>query len=182
MRLFVASELPQEMLDALSETSAALRASVRGRYCAPDLFHVTLAFLGELPSYEVSNVSDAVERACRGQSAFSTTLGALGTFGRSSSAVLWQGFADARQAWGELAGAVRDSLGAQGYSYDDKAFLPHVTLMRGADVSQGVLPMPQVARGAVRVVALLSSDLSGGHPRYEALARWELGCDIHRAS
>ncbi|MDO4538069.1 MAG: RNA 2',3'-cyclic phosphodiesterase, partial [Coriobacteriales bacterium] len=137
MRLFVAAQLPQEMLEALSETSALLRASVQGRYVGPDLFHVTLAFLGELPGSEVSRLSQAIGEACATQAAFVTTLGALGTFGRARSAVLWQGFCEGQDAWDSLAASVRSSLDAYGYRYDAKGFLPHVTLMRRADVSRG---------------------------------------------
>ena len=55
MRVFVAAELPDEMYDALCETSALLRASVRGRYVAPDSFHVTLAFLGNVESWRIDD-------------------------------------------------------------------------------------------------------------------------------
>ena len=46
MRLFIAAELPENLLEALAETSARLRDTVKGRYVAPDSFHLTLAFLG----------------------------------------------------------------------------------------------------------------------------------------
>ena len=175
MRLFVAAELPDAMLDALAQTSALLREAVPGRYVGPDLFHVTLAFLGEVPGAQVGDVCQAVCEATAGTEAFSTTLGALGTFGRARSAVLWQGFASGRDEWNALAASVRAELRRAGFSLDEKSFLPHVTLMRRADVSHGVLPMPQVAQGVVHTVTVFSSDLSGPRPRYEAVECVELG-------
>ena len=171
MRLFVAAELPDAMLDALAETSACLREAVRGRFVGPDLFHVTLAFLGEVPAAQAQEVAGLVARACEGHAPFHTTFGGLGTFGRASSAVLWQGFAEGRAAWDSLARDVREELTSAGYSIDQKGFLPHVTLMRRADVARGVLPMPCVDGGEVNTVTLFSSDLSGERPRYEALER-----------
>lgn len=174
MRLFVAAELPPEMIEALSETSALLRSCVQGRFVGPDLFHVTLAFLGEVPYGEVSRAAAALERACVPHAPFVTTLGELGTFGRARSAVLWQGFAAGHAAWRTLAACVRGALDEESIRYDGKGFLPHVTLMRRADVSAGALPMPCVETGAVDTVTLFSSDLSGQRPRYEALERISL--------
>lgn len=174
MRLFVAAELPSACYDALCETSALLRSHVRGRYIGPDLFHVTLAFLGEVPAMQASEVADLVERACKEHVPFYTTLGGLGTFGRASSAVLWQGFAEGCSAWDVLAHDVRQTLCAEGYSIDAKGFIPHVTLMRRADVAHGALPMPCVDGGEVTTVTVFSSDLSGERPRYEAIRRVSL--------
>ncbi len=174
MRLFVAAELSEELLEALAQTSASLRDTVRGRFVGPDLFHVTLAFLGEVPGSQVDNVAELVREACADASAFQTTLGGLGSFGRSSSAVLWQGFCAGDDEWHSLAMRVRTVLGAGGFSFDEKGFLPHVTLMRRADIARGRLPMPCVETGVVDTVTLWSSDLSGLRPRYEALSRVRL--------
>ena len=176
MRLFVAAELPDAMLAALSETSAVLRDAVQGRYVGPDLFHVTLAFLGEVPGAQAGDVCQAVCDACAELAPFSTTLGALGTFGRMRSAVLWQGFSSGRDEWNVLAANVRSELRLAGFSMDEKSFLPHVTLMRRADVSHGSLPMPAIAQGVVNTVTVFSSDLSGPRPRYEALEQIGLSC------
>lgn len=182
MRLFVAAELPDTLLDALAETSAALRSEVSGRYVGPDLFHVTLAFLGDVPAAQADEVLACMAQACACQPAFQTSLGALGTFGRPSSAVLWQGFSSGRKEWSALATSVRSSLAAAGIRYDGTGFVPHVTLMRRANVSSGRLPMPYLAKGTIQTVTLFCSDLSGARPRYEALGRLELGTSETMAS
>jgi 2'-5' RNA ligase len=171
MRLFVAAELPEPLRDALSETSAALRESVAGRYVAPDSLHVTLAFLGEVDVPSVGEAVAAVEEACACQVPFRVSLGGFGSFGRARKALLWQGFAQGVDELGALAGDVRECLSLHGLAYDSAAFVPHVTLMRNADLSEGPLPMPVVERGVVDTVCLFRSDLSGPRPRYEALAR-----------
>ncbi|MBR3316685.1 MAG: RNA 2',3'-cyclic phosphodiesterase [Atopobiaceae bacterium] len=174
MRLFVAADIPDGCYDALCETSASLRSCVRGRYVGPDLFHVTLAFLGEVLATQVAEVVCLVRKGCEGVSPFRTTLGGLGTFGRASSADLWQGFAEGQSEWSALAQGVRKALRDGGFAIDEKGFIPHVTLMRRADVTHGLLPMPCVDTGTVSTVVLFSSDLSGDRPYYEALERIEL--------
>ncbi len=174
MRLFVAAELSNNLIDALADTSALLRDSVRGRYVAPDLFHVTLAFLGEVPAAQVDEVGMLVRDACAEVDPFMTSLGPLGSFGRLSAAILWQGFSSGRESWDLLATKVRSALRDAGFWIDEKGFLPHVTLMCRADLTHGALPMPCVTRGSVDAVIVYVSDLSGERPCYEALERIDL--------
>lgn len=168
MRVFIAAELPEEIRKALAETSALLRASVRGRYVAPDSFHVTLAFLGEIDAHRVDDVCAALERGCAGFRPFTVSLGDLGCFGKRSKATLWQGFRETG-AFSPLAKAVREELRSDGFSFDGKSFVPHVTLMRAANVVEGGLPMPELASGDVSAVTAFRSDLSGSRPVYEPL-------------
>ena len=168
MRLFVAAELPVEMLEALAETSALLRECVRGRYVGADSFHVTLAFLGEVESRRIDDASCAIEQACLGLRATEAELGELGSFGRRSAATLWQGFSDPG-VLPEAARNVRDELKACGFSFDTKKFLPHITLMRAAKLNEGVLPSPHLAAGFIDCITLFRSDLSGPRPIYEPL-------------
>ena len=168
MRLFVAAVLPASVRHALAETSALLRGSVRGRYVAPDSFHVTLAFLGELDEHGADAAMGAIERGCYGFEPFEITLGELGSFGKRSKATLWQGFADTGKL-NDLASQIRAELDASFISFDDKAFRPHVTLMRNADLTRGELPSPCIGYGSIDTVALFKSDLSGNRPQYDEL-------------
>lgn len=178
MRLFIAAELPQALHAALCETSALLRDTVHGRYVAPDSFHMTLAFLGEVSGARVGDACAAIDEACQGQGPIDVALGALGTFGRSKRATLWQGLARGVDELGGLAGDVRECVAERGLIYDPSLFVPHITLMRSADVSSGVLPMPVVERGSIDTITLFESDLSGGRPRYEALYRVKLEAPV----
>ena len=169
MRLFVAAELPGRVLEALSETSALLRSRVQGRYVAPDSFHMTLAFLGEVAGLRVEDAIAALDDACTGQPEIKIALGPLGSFGRPRKATLWQGLSLGVDELGGLAGDVREALAERGLSYDPLAFVPHVTLMRAADLTAGMLPTAYEATGTIERVSLFRSDLSGPRPAYEAL-------------
>ena len=168
MRLFVAAELPDEMHEALCETSALLRASVRGRYVAPDSFHVTLAFLGDVESWRIDDAIAAIDEGCSALASAQATFGELGSFGRRSMATLWQGFRDAGPLL-QAAQNVRAQLAQRDFEFDKKKFMPHVTLMRKADLTSGELPMPCPASGLIDTVTLFHSDLSGERPVYEPL-------------
>ena len=173
MRVFIAAELSQEVLEALAETSALLRSNVKGRYVAPDSFHVTLAFLGEVPASQVDAAAAALEAGCQGFRRFGVSLGELGSFGKRSASTLWQGFDNAGDMQA-IAKAVRSELHAAGFTFDEKAFKPHITLMRKADLTRGALPTPAMAAGEVSSIVLFKSDLSGNRPVYEPLHVVEL--------
>lgn len=168
MRLFIAAELSSELIEALAETSARLRDCVRGRYVAPDSFHVTLAFLGEVEPSRIQQAGDALERGRAAAVPFNVELGEFGSFGRRSKATLWQGFRDAG-ALPDLAKSVRAELRGSGFAFDDKSFLPHVTLMRAADLTGGNIATPVMASGSVERITLFRSNLSGPRPVYEPL-------------
>ena len=168
MRLFIAAELPENLLEALAETSARLRDTVKGRYVAPDSFHLTLAFLGEVEANRIDAAARAIDVACQEYEAFEVALGPLGSFGKRSSATLWQGLSE-QGALSELASSVRNELSTRNFTFDGKAFKAHVTLMRKADLAHGELPMPVTGHGTIEYVTLFRSDLSGARPVYEPL-------------
>ena len=173
MRLFIALELPDELREALAETQGMLRGCMKGRFVGSDSLHLTLAFLGNVEAHRIPDIEEALGRACAGHAAIDTSLGELGSFGRRSKATLWQAVHPKREL-AALASDVRAELRRTGFSFDEKTFLPHITLMRNADVSAGVLPMPEIARGTVETVTLFKSDLSGPRPLYEGLYSCEL--------
>lgn len=174
MRLFIAAELPDGALEALAETSARLRGAVRGRYVAPDSFHVTLAFLGDVEGARIDAAAGALEEGCLGVGSFGVSLGGLGSFGRRSKATLWQGFDEAGALF-DLATATREALRLRSFTFDEKKFLPHVTLMRAANLAAGTLPAPACASGIIDTVTLFHSDLSDARPMYEPLHSVYLG-------
>ena len=168
MRLFIAAELPYELVEALSETSALLRTHVKGRYVGTDSFHVTLAFLGSVPAQRVDAAAEALDRGCQGHGALEVSLGELGSFGKRSAATLWQGLRPEDELRA-LAVDVRAALKDAEFEFDEKPFRAHITLMRKADLTRGELPPAAIASGRIEAITLFSSDLSGDRPRYEPL-------------
>ena len=173
MRLFIAVELPEAMMDALAETQAMLRDAIRGRFTAPNGLHVTLAFLGEVPHSRIAETSRALENACSCSNAFHALLGDLGWFDERDNAIVWQGFADPTP-FTVLAQDVRRELDAIGIDYDRKPLKAHVTLMRRANLTEGLLPTPICVAGIISAVTLFASNLTPRGPVYTPLYTVEL--------
>lgn len=179
MRLFVALDVPDEVVERL----AAAVAPVRARH--PDLnwsatssWHVTLAFLGEVEEGRLGEVVRVVGPVAGEGRRIDLRLGDAGRFGRR---VCWLGVVD--DPAGEVAllgGRLQAALGEARLPVDAKPVHPHVTLAR-ARGRRGVLPrhlvddVPRVAgRWTADEVVLYRSHLGDGAPRYEPLHRFPL--------
>jgi RNA 2',3'-cyclic 3'-phosphodiesterase len=149
VRLFVALYPPAEALDHLADAVTRLRlgaAAAQGtnvRLAARPLWHVTLAFLGEVPEERVQAAQQAVSTAV-GQWYASTAgpwraaatgqprlrLAGGGTFGRRRFTLLWVGLAGDLDALRSLTGAVRRRLRSNRIPHDRKPLRPHLTVAR----------------------------------------------------
>lgn len=171
MSLFVAVEVPDAARSAVAEAVAPLReAAPRLRWVDPQRYHLTLAFLGEVPDGRVAAVSAALGDVGAGASAFELALsGELGMFGRR---VLWAGVA-ASAPLDDLAARVRKFVGGVvGLPDGDRPFTAHLTLARAGRekvrpelvAGAGVPPV----RWPVEQVVLMRS--AGGYSVVEAVA------------
>lgn len=174
MRAFIALELPEAFADEVAALSRRLAAVCEGRFVAEGNHHLTLAFLGEVDEAGARAAMDALEAACVGMGPIELSAEGLGTFGRGRAATLWLGIRRSEEL-GLLARRVREELAARGLAYDEKDFLPHVTLARRARVPRGELgdlafPLPDEARDVTLFRSILESDGA----RYKPLHSVEL--------
>jgi 2'-5' RNA ligase len=131
MRLFLAIELPQDLLDALESAIAPLRAaSPEIAWVLPTKRHLTLKFLGEVSAERLDRIVALADRVARQHRAFSMQLGGIGAF---------PNFRRARVVWIGVEHEVRLELlhhdfevagEAEGFEIEGRAFRPHVTLAR----------------------------------------------------
>lgn len=170
MSLFVAVEVPASVRGAVAEAVAPLReAAPRLRWVDPDRYHLTLAFLGEVPAAREVEVAAALRSAAGGAAPFELSLsGVLGVFGRR---VLWAGLAASAPLNG-LAVRVRDRVGAVVALPDaERAFTAHLTLARAgrekvrADLVRA-RHLPRVRWPVERVVLMRSA---GGYSVVDAV-------------
>jgi len=182
MRLFVGLAPSAAALDDLDAACAPLRLG-RGdlRWTSRELWHVTLAFLGEVSEDRLAGLLPRLERAARRHLAFGLRLAGAGAFpapGRAN--VLWGGLSGDRKALGDLAMSVAAGARRGGAPSPDEGrrYRPHVTLARcrvPADVRTIVAELsgyqgPVWTAGEIH---LIRSTL-GGEVRYETLAVWPL--------
>jgi 2'-5' RNA ligase len=131
MRLFVAVDPPSEALDQLAEYTAGLAVVQAGaRVTARHLWHVTLAFIGEVPDERLPAAIEAVDGTAAGQEPTELRIAGGGRFGRGKFTVLWAGVGgDLRP----LRLAVAKELRRVRLPFDAKRFRPHLTIARPGD-------------------------------------------------
>lgn len=138
MRAFIALSVPSWYADELGMFAHELSRRIQGRFLAPHTYHLTLAFLGNVPEPVLDGTMDVLDHAARQSFALPLEPTELGCFGPKDDATLWLGFRKT-DALMELAHTVREALEIRGIPFDAKPFVPHLTLARRADLSCGDL-------------------------------------------
>ena len=124
MRLFIGFPLSQDAADDTAHIAKHCALHIPGRYSLPENYHMTLAFLGEVPPEDQCKAEEALHAFASQFSAPRLTLGALSYFRQAQNAVLIRTVSST------------DALDAM---HADGPFSPHVTLARHADVSKADL-------------------------------------------
>ena len=184
MRLFVGLAPPAAVLDHLDAACAPFRLA-RGdlRWTSRELWHVTLAFLGEVSEETLGRLAPGLERAAGRHCAFSLSVAGAGAFANPVRAnVLWSGMSGDRPALADLAETVSAAAARVGIGATPpdahRRFTPHLTLARcraPVDVREIVAILGRY-RGpgwTVEEIYLIRSTLDG-QPRYESLETWKL--------
>ncbi len=124
MRLFVAVNFDKATVDKLYSCGQIIKAnSISANVSHRENLHLTLAFIGEIPS--AKRAIDALQKVSA--SPFELTVEGYGEFGKGSVC-----FAKTKRCdeLSILADNVRNSLRCNGVSIDTKPFKPHITLAR----------------------------------------------------
>jgi RNA 2',3'-cyclic 3'-phosphodiesterase len=176
MRLFFAFDLPDAAKAHLDEAVAPLRSSLpAARWVRPEIFHLTLAFLGEVAADLVPALSHSLRERLEQEGGFRTHFGVLGAFPNAGPLrVLWVGLEPSAR-FVHLAESVEDGLRSARVPFDDKPFRSHVTLARcdppwpashRADLAGGVGERLAGHSFVCDRVKLFSSVLGSGGPTY----------------
>jgi 2'-5' RNA ligase len=190
MRLFVAVVPPPAVLTDLRTAVAPHQAEPAAhrdlRWSGPDDWHLTLAFLGDVPGPVAAGLAPALERAAAGHRPFSLALAGAGAFPAAPQArVLWCGLDGDHAALAALAASVAEAMTRAGAAPPDagRPFRPHLTLARSrgrtpADVRDLVTALRGYASPSWPVdrIQLIDSH-AGGRPRYSPIGGWPLNGD-----
>ncbi|MPQ99314.1 RNA 2',3'-cyclic phosphodiesterase [Modestobacter sp. I12A-02628] len=185
---------PPAAVDHLAAALASLR-DVPGapRWTPPARWHLTLVFLGDVPSDVTARLADRAGHVVRRCPPLSVRLAGGGSFGvRRRPGVCWVGVAGDVEALADLAGRLAGSARDAGVDVERREFRAHLTVGRwrpGAPVDAGLPARLDGYRGPVWPVTrvqLLRSHL-GPDARHEPLAGWPVGVpadghpDAHQA-
>ena len=191
MRLFVAVLPPVEALQELADAVAPVRGlpgADRLRWTGVDSWHLTLAFLGEVPLDRVPELAGALAGVAAGHGAHRLRLAGSGRFGDK---VLWAGVDGETWALRLLAEAAAEAAAGVVGESDAFRFHPHLTLARAGSshgqrravrrLAVGELAALEEAlaqfRGAewqAGELHLMKSEPDGGVAHYESVRSWPL--------
>ena len=133
LRLFIAVELSDEARTAVSGLFERLVESggKNLRPVRPETVHLTLKFLGDVPSDKVEELVEAIKPVAGSRAPFSMSLSGAGVFpSPARTRVLWLGIGGDTKALGELHLGIEDAVASLGFARDRKPFSPHLTVAR----------------------------------------------------
>lgn len=179
LRLFVAFDVPDAVLDEVDRVEAPLREAVpRARWVPRPNRHVTLKFLGSTWPRLVDWVHTSVAQAAATARPVPTKMTGLGAFPNARRArVLWAGLDDPDGSLARLAAALDDAL-AREFTPEKRGFTAHLTLARldppapiGDLQSTGAIGEPFT----IDRIVLYRSHLRRPAPVYEVQETFPLG-------
>ncbi len=184
--MFVAVTPSEEAVDDLEAFLAVRREAAAFRWATAEQFHVTLAFLAEVPDRRLDELEERLGRAAARRHAFTARLAGGGAFPNAARArVLWCGLDlddDGHVELDRMATGARAAASRAGIDVDGQRFRPHVTvarLGRPAEVSRWVRLLDAYAGPTwpvdrIDLVASYLGEGPRGRPRYEAVASFPL--------
>lgn len=133
-RVFCALRPPQEEVDRLDDFLDVRRDAGAFSWTDAGQFHLTLAFLPDVPEHHLDDLVEATAAAAARREPFDLCLGGGGAFPDPARAkVLWVGLRTDEHADRELAAlaaGIRGSAAHTGAQVDGQRFRPHVTVAR----------------------------------------------------
>lgn len=183
VRLFVAVYPSPAALGALAAELPPLPAPWRA--VAPEQWHLTLAFLGEVPPNRITELTSRLDRAAARTHPPAIALAGLGAFPCARRArVLWAGVHGDRDALTRLAERVNAAARGSGVPTEARGYRPHLTLAHarqpGGTDAGDLLAAMRGYTGRLEPVAeiVLVHSTLGAAVRHERIGTWELrGCD-----
>jgi len=134
LRCFVAVPIDQAIVSTLQEVQDKLAHAIPRdsvRWTTAEQMHLTLKFLGSVPSSALNDLEAAFRSACEGASAFSLTAREVGAFpSLRNPRVLWVGLTGEIEPLRALQGRIETILAPWAQKAEDRPFHPHLTLGR----------------------------------------------------
>ncbi|MBU6399348.1 MAG: RNA 2',3'-cyclic phosphodiesterase [Verrucomicrobia bacterium] len=189
MRVFVAVPLPEPVAAALQSIQRTLAAACRAeavRWTPRDQLHLTLKFLGDVPTPRIGELESVLIEVGRGAGGFGLRADSAGGFPNlDRPRILWVGVGGDLEPLRQLQQAVERATAGFGDHAEERAFSPHLTIgrVRTADrrearrVGEQVRLAGIAALGAweVRRLDLMRSELSAAGAAHHCLAAIPLG-------
>ncbi|MTD33097.1 RNA 2',3'-cyclic phosphodiesterase [Paludibacterium denitrificans] len=171
LRLFLAVWPGEATHKKLRAAQSALQQQVAGRPVKPALWHLTLAFLGDVPAQRLTALTTALAPLARQHAALCLHFNRCGSW-RNGIGYLAPAHTPASLL--ALVHAIRQQLHVCGIASDSRHYTPHLTLLRHTREVLAPQPVPAIDY-RLDHLALVQSTLGPHGAHYRQLARWPLG-------
>jgi len=183
-RLFVAIQVPDEVIAALQKVQDELREGLGGRstsWTRPGNMHLTMRFLGAVPVGQIESLQRELAAAVSGFGALQLLCEQLGCFPDvRRPRVVWAGVHDRAERLPELARRINAGTAAYAEQPAEARFVGHVTLARASQLrppelrslARSIEAAADRSFGSwnLQAVHLIRSDLAPGGSRYTTVA------------
>jgi 2'-5' RNA ligase len=185
LRLFIGLLLPGDVRAHVRAFCDPLRSNPGLRFIPEKSTHITLKFLGDVDSKNVSKIQSVLGSVAPAHESFSLALENGGVFpSKRAPKIFWTGVGGDVAALESLASDVEEKISPLGFPREKRKFIPHVTLAK----ADGERVRPVILSGqfctlfshytsplfAVNEVHLIQSHLNAGGSTYETLGSFPL--------
>jgi 2'-5' RNA ligase len=180
IRSFVAVSISEGARRQIAQLLSYLRREPGAdvRWVRPELMHLTLVFLGEVPQAFLDRAAVELAQVAGRHSAFKVQLKGLGAFpGPSRARVVWVGTDKGHPEVCALQRDAATALSTVGYQPERRPFSPHLTIGRlrvPGDVSRVAATQFETESFDVDRVVLFRSVLGPDGPTYRRLSEYPL--------
>jgi 2'-5' RNA ligase len=192
-RLFIATDPSPEAVEHLGAAVHGLRVSLANapghstRLTRRENWHITLAFLGDVPSSRVPVASAVMHEVAAASVPLHLCVAGGGTFGGRRNPILWAGIGGEADGLRRLARLLQRSLRRARLPVDDRAPQPHLTIARpgsrvpAEEIAEDVATLaaysgPQWTASALHLMlSEIEQSPTGPIPKYTPIATATLG-------
>jgi len=191
IRCFLAFELPEDIKSIVTQVSGELRkSSLDVRWVRPEYIHLTVVFMGDIESEQVSLMGEPLSVVCSDHSPFTISLKPMGCFPNSRNPrVIWLGIDADLDRMSRFRDDLQQALSPFGIKEEERAFRPHLTLgrfkkpgKRQTELEQLLAKYRDLSSPARTLgdLVLFRSDLKPGGAVYTKMASWPLSREQER--
>ena len=187
MRCFIAIDIDEQVRARLTDLQQQLCCKVelkKGdvKWVRPELMHMTLKFLGEVPDKKIAEVCKITEEVAAKYNAFEFDVESVGFFGGKNARVLWVGTGAGSENLCRLQKDLENQLTLADWPKDNREFSDHLTLCRIKNSKAGI-KLAKLSKdykdykaGTTEVdsISVYQSQLTPAGPVYTVLANYRL--------
>ncbi len=128
MRLFIAINFKESVKNKIQDIIKEVKKySIQGKFVNNEHMHLTLEFLGDIPSEEVEIIKDTMDRLI--SQPFTMKLSQLGYFKRRAGNIQWLGI-EHNEILLKTQSKLHKLLIKEGFKLENRPYKPHITVGR----------------------------------------------------